>query len=58
MKRRLFDLAAAASPLASLAAGLLGFTWLKLFGRPVAGDDDMDAMDFAVMSEDASGSEA
>jgi NhaA family Na+:H+ antiporter len=32
--------------LASLAAGACGFLWLKLFGRPVAGDDDMDAMDF------------
>ena len=44
--------------LASLTAGTAGFLWLKLLGRPVAGDDDMDAMDFAVMSEDASGLEA
>jgi len=34
--------------LASLAAGTAGFLWLKLLGRPVAGDDDMDAMDFEV----------
>jgi NhaA family Na+:H+ antiporter len=33
--------------LASLAAGTLGFAWLKLFGQPVAGDADMDDMDFA-----------
>ncbi|MCA1634342.1 MAG: Na+/H+ antiporter NhaA, partial [Acidobacteria bacterium] len=33
--------------LASLAAGTFGFLWLKLLGRPVAGDDDLDAMDFA-----------
>jgi Na+:H+ antiporter, NhaA family len=32
--------------LASLTAGTAGFLWLKLLGRPVAGDDDMDAMDF------------
>src|SRR5687768_13859207 len=44
--------------LASLVAGTAGFLWLKLFGAPVRGDDDMDAMDFAVMSEDASGSGA
>ncbi len=34
--------------LASLAAGTAGFLWLKLLGRPVPGDDDMDAMDFEV----------
>ena len=34
--------------LASLAAGTAGFLWLKLLGQPVAGDDDMDAMDFEV----------
>jgi Na+:H+ antiporter, NhaA family len=34
--------------LASLGAGTAGFLWLKLLGRPVAGDDDMDAMDFEV----------
>jgi len=32
--------------LASLAAGAAGFAWLKLFGEPEEGDDDMDAMDF------------
>jgi Na+:H+ antiporter, NhaA family len=32
--------------LASLMAGACGFLWLKLFGRPEEGDDDMDAMDF------------
>jgi NhaA family Na+:H+ antiporter len=33
--------------LASLTAGTAGFLWLKLFGQPVPGDEDMDAMDFA-----------
>lgn len=32
--------------LASLTAGILGFAWLKLFGKPVASDTDMDTMDF------------
>jgi Na+:H+ antiporter, NhaA family len=32
--------------LASLTAGVVGFLWLKLFGQPVAGDRDMDTMDF------------
>ena len=32
--------------LASLAAGAIGFLWLKLLGQPVAGDDDVDVMDF------------
>jgi NhaA family Na+:H+ antiporter len=32
--------------LASLTAGTVGFVWLKLLGKPVATDDDMDAMDF------------
>lgn len=32
--------------LASLTAGVLGFVWLKLFGKPVATDVDMDTMDF------------
>ena len=32
--------------LSSLVAGILGFTWLKLFGQPEAMDDDLDAMDF------------
>jgi len=33
--------------LASLAAGIMGFLWLKLLGKPEESDDDMDAMDFA-----------
>lgn len=32
--------------LASLTAGSMGFIWLKIFGKPVAGDTDMDTMDF------------
>jgi len=36
--------------LASLTAGTVGFLWLKLLGKPVAGDYDMDAMDFAAES--------
>jgi len=32
--------------LASLTAGTIGFVYLKLFGRPEAFDEDMDAMDF------------
>lgn len=32
--------------LASLSAGTIGFLWLKMFGKPEASDDDMDAMDF------------
>ncbi|HYC43346.1 MAG TPA: Na+/H+ antiporter NhaA [Noviherbaspirillum sp.] len=31
---------------ASLTAGILGFAWLKIFGKPVAADTDMDTMDF------------
>jgi len=31
---------------ASLLAGMLGFTWLKLFGAPAEGDTDPDTMDF------------
>ena len=31
---------------ASLAAGILGFVWLKLLGAPVEGDTDPDTMDF------------
>lgn len=31
---------------ASLSAGILGFLWLKLFGKPEEIDDDMNAMDF------------
>jgi NhaA family Na+:H+ antiporter len=33
--------------LASLTAGTIGFLWLKLLGKPVEGDVDMDTMDFA-----------
>lgn len=32
--------------LASLTAGVLGFVWLKWFGKPVASDTDLDTMDF------------
>lgn len=32
--------------LASLTAGIIGFVWLKIFGKPVATDTDMDTMDF------------
>ncbi|MFT3744664.1 MAG: Na+/H+ antiporter NhaA [Pyrinomonadaceae bacterium] len=32
--------------LASMTAGTIGFIYLKLFGKPEAFDDDMDAMDF------------
>jgi NhaA family Na+:H+ antiporter len=32
--------------LASLAAGTMGFIWLKLLGRPEEADADLDAMDF------------
>jgi len=32
--------------LASLAAGIIGFLWLKFFGQPAASDVDMDTMDF------------
>jgi NhaA family Na+:H+ antiporter len=37
--------------LASLTAGLLGFLWLKLFGKPEASDDDMETMDFEPQTE-------
>ena len=30
---------------ASLAAGVLGFVWLKIFGKPLASDADVDKMD-------------
>jgi NhaA family Na+:H+ antiporter len=30
----------------SLVAGLIGFTWLKFFGAPLASDPDTDSMDF------------
>ncbi len=32
--------------LASLTAGTVGFLWLKLLGKPVQDDDDIDVMDF------------
>ena len=32
--------------LASLKAGIFGYLWLKLLGKPVRGDEDMDTMDF------------
>jgi NhaA family Na+:H+ antiporter len=32
--------------LASLTAGIVGFTWLKLFGQPTAADTDTETMDF------------
>jgi len=32
--------------LASLTAGIIGFLWLKLLGKPEETDDDMDTMDF------------
>ena len=32
--------------LASLIAGVIGFVWLKIFGKPLASDTDMDTMDF------------
>jgi NhaA family Na+:H+ antiporter len=32
--------------LASLTAGLVGFIWLKIFGKPLGSDTDMDTMDF------------
>jgi NhaA family Na+:H+ antiporter len=31
--------------LASLTAGMTGFLWLKLFGKPEPSDVDLDAMD-------------
>lgn len=32
----------------SAAAGMIGFLWLKLFGKPEESDADLDAMDFHV----------
>ncbi len=32
--------------LASVVAGIIGFSWLKLFGKPEESDADVDAMDF------------
>jgi Na+:H+ antiporter, NhaA family len=37
--------------LASLTAGILGFLWLKLFGKPEASDEDMETMDFESQTE-------
>jgi Na+:H+ antiporter, NhaA family len=37
--------------IASLTAGVIGFTWLKVFGQPTAVDSDTGTMDFA--SDDA-----
>ncbi len=37
--------------LASLVAGILGFTWLKLFGQPTREDSDADTMDYEVDNE-------
>lgn len=34
--------------LASLTAGVVGFVWLKLFGKPEETDEDLDAMDFEI----------
>lgn len=42
----LIDSSKIAILLASLTAGVIAFTWLKLFGQPLATDDDMDTMDF------------
>lgn len=33
--------------LASLSAGICGFLWLKIFGKPLESDRDLDTMDFA-----------
>jgi NhaA family Na+:H+ antiporter len=35
-----------ATLLASLTAGLVGFIWLKIFGKPLGSDTDMDTMGF------------
>ncbi|MEO8838015.1 MAG: Na+/H+ antiporter NhaA, partial [Herbaspirillum sp.] len=32
--------------IASLVAGVIGFIWLKIFGKPLASDTDLDTMDF------------
>jgi NhaA family Na+:H+ antiporter len=32
--------------LASLTAGIIGFIWLKLFGKPKTTDRDLDTIDF------------
>ncbi len=40
--------------LSSLAAGTMGFLWLKLLGKTEIGDADMDTMDFAAPEAGAS----
>lgn len=37
--------------IASLTAGILGFTFLKLFGQPLSTDEDPDTMDFEGVEE-------
>ncbi|MEH6434065.1 Na+/H+ antiporter NhaA [Massilia sp. DD77] len=44
----LIDSSKMAILLASLVAGILGFFWLKLFGRPLPTDADTETMDFHV----------
>ena len=44
----LIDSSKMAILLASLTAGILGFFWLKLFGRPLPTDLDTETMDFHV----------
>lgn len=34
--------------LASLTAGIIGLTYLKIFGKPTEGDHDMETMDFEI----------
>jgi len=34
--------------LASLIAGIIGFTWLRFLGKPEESDEDMDTMDFDI----------
>lgn len=35
----------------ALTAGVIGFLWLKLFGKPAASDADVDTMDFHAAEE-------
>ncbi len=37
--------------LASLAAGTIGFIWLRLLGGPLADDSDLDSMDLAAVAD-------
>ncbi len=39
--------------LASFVAGIVGFLWLKLFGKPEETDEDMDTMDFETSAAEA-----